>query len=425
MKNSIALLLTFFCLNIFAHPLPNTVVNIKVQQQAMLLQVKVPLQDFEIAFKDKIKPNQTEIILNYFRNHIKVEDKNKQFLKIELVNFKIQKTKAEMVGEYDEVIFNLRCIANKNTTIRNFTLHYDAIMHEIVNNQAMIYVTSDWENGIHESQQIGIIGLDVPTNTIYPLHVSLEKGSYWKGFKSMVSLGMKHISEGTDHLLFLLLLLLSAPLIVEQKKWIANSSTKYALTRIFKIVTAFTIGHSITLLIGSFGWLQLSIKWVEITIAFSILITAVHAIKPIFYNKEIYIASLFGLIHGLAFATILTALELDTNKLAISLLGFNIGIELMQLFVISITIPWFLLLSQNIIYKWIRYFITIVSGIVAIAWSVERYTEKPNFISIHTQNTINYSLWIILGLAIFSITHKIIFVYKRKHAKNSDIISRN
>lgn len=407
MKNIILLITTLFCVNIFAHPLPNTVVNIKVQQQSMLFQIKVPLQDFEIAFKEKIKLNQPKLVVEYFKNHIIIEDKNNQFLKIELVNYNVQKTKAEMVGEYDEVIFNLRFFANKNVDIRNFTLHYDAIMHEIINVQAMVYVTSDWENGIHESQQIGVIGLDIPTNKIYPLHISLEKGSTWKGFKSMVGLGMKHISEGTDHLLFLLVLLLSAPILSNGKKWIGKGSTKYSLIRIIRIATAFTIGHSITLIIGSFGLLNPNTKPVEIIIALSILVTSIHTIKPIFPNKEIYIASIFGLIHGLAFATILTNLNLETNKLILSLLGFNIGIELMQLLVIFIVMPWLLLISSYKTYKLVSFFGATIAGIASIAWIIERSTEKSNFISTYLQNSPNYSIYFVIGLAIFSITNKI------------------
>ena len=413
MKNIILLIITLFCINIFAHPLPNTVVNIKVQQESMLFQIKVPLQDFEIAFKEKIKLNQPRLIVDYFRNHIKIEDKNNQYLKIELVNYNVQKAKAELIGEYDEVIFNLRFFANKNVDIRNFTLHYDAIMHEIINVQALVYVTSDWENGIHESQQIGIIGLDVPTNKIYPLHISLEKGSTWKGFKSMVSLGMKHISEGTDHLLFLLVLLLSAPLLSDGKKWIGSGGYRYSLKRILKITFAFTIGHSITLIIGSLDLLNPNTKWIEIVIALSILITAIHAIIPIFPKKEIFVATGFGLIHGLAFATILTDLNLDTNKLILSLLGFNIGIELMQLFVIIIVMPWFLLLSPYKVYKWVRIVGATLAGIASISWAIERYTEKSNFISIHLQNIDFFSFWIVLSLAIFTIFYKLC-VYKNK-----------
>jgi len=148
-------------------------------------------------------------------------------------------------------------------------------------------------------------------------------------------------------------------------------------------------------------------KPIEILIALSILFTAIHAIKPIFPNKEIYIASIFGLIHGLAFATILTNLNLETNKLVLSLLGFNIGIELMQLFAIVIVMPWLLLLSSHKIYKWVRIVGALLAGIASIAWILERYTEKSNFISTHLQNSSIYSIWLVFSLPCLTVIYMI------------------
>ena len=85
---------------------------------------------------------------------------------------------------------------------------------------------------------------------------------------------MQHISEGTDHLLFLLVLLLPAPLLLKQKRWGRFGGTRYSLIRLLKIVTAFTLEHSLTLIIGALGWLWLPVQPVEVLIAFSILVSA-------------------------------------------------------------------------------------------------------------------------------------------------------
>ena len=110
--------------------------------------------------------------------------------------------------------------------------------------------------------------------------------------------------------LFLLVLLLAAPLLINNKKWGNFGGIKYSLIRLIKIITAFTIGHSITLLLGAINWINVPTQPIEILIAFSILISAIHAIYPIFPQKEAYIAAGFGLIHGLAFATTLSDLNL-------------------------------------------------------------------------------------------------------------------
>lgn len=384
----------------------------------MTINIKIPLQDFEIAYKSNLlrENNITANFFTYFSKHIQIESCNHQFWKMEFVDYRIQSAKAVFVGAYKEILFTIQFTPPVKANIRDFIIHYDAVLHEISNHQALVYVHSDWENGVHNSsQQIGIIELDVPTNRIYPLHIVLEKGSMWKGFKSMVRLGIQHISEGTDHLLFLIVLLLTAPLLSNGKSWVSSYGTKRSIIRIFKITTAFTIGHSITLLIGTLGIIYLNIKWVEVLIAFSIFVTAIHAIKPIFPEKEIYIAGAFGLVHGLAFASVLSNLQLETNNLILSLLGFNIGIELMQVFVIALVMPWLLLLSNYQIYKVLRVLCAVVAGIASIAWAIERFTGNPNLISNQLLLTPSISLVLVFGLAFFAIGYRIIIKLRLIH----------
>jgi HupE / UreJ protein len=195
-------------------------------------------------------------------------------------------------------------------------------------------------------------------------------------------------------------LLLPAMLLVNGKQWGQFGGTKYSVVRLLKIVTAFTIGHSITLLIGAFGWLRLPTQPVEILIAFSILISAIHAIYPIFPGKEIYIAAGFGLVHGLAFASVLANLNLDAGAMALSILGFNIGIELMQLFVVIITVPWLILLSKTAVYKWVRIAGAIFAAIASLAWIAERSWGKANFITILIQHIVPNTYWAVILLAV-------------------------
>src|SRR5205085_5027649 len=96
---------------------------------------------------------------------------------------------------------------------------------------------------------------------------------------------------------------------------------------------------------GALHWLSLPQQPVEVLIACSILITAIHAVRPIFPGREAKVAAAFGLVHGLAFATVLADLKLSAGPMALSILGFNIGIELTQLFVLALTVPWFIILS--------------------------------------------------------------------------------
>ena len=157
---------------------------------------------------------------------------------------------------------------------RTFTLNYDVIAHEIITHSVLVSVRSDWNNGVF-SNQPELVG------TIRYVKKSVEidraAGSWWCGFRSVLGLGMQHIAEGTDHLLFLLVLLLPAPLIAANGRWGAFGGVRHGVLQLLKVVTAFTVGHSITLIVGALGWLRLSSQPVETLIALSIFVSAIHA----------------------------------------------------------------------------------------------------------------------------------------------------
>ncbi len=127
--------------------------------------------------------------------------------------------------------------------------------------------------------------------------IGSQEGNLWRGFTSMVCLGIEHMKEGTDHLLFLITLLLPATLIARNKQWYGFGGVKYSFIRILKIVIAFTIGHSITFLICALGVFHFPTRPIEVLIALGIFISAIHALKPIFPGREMFIAAGFGLIH--------------------------------------------------------------------------------------------------------------------------------
>ena len=100
------------------------------------------------------------------------------------------------------------------------------------------------------------------------------------GFASIFRLGMRHIAEGTDHLLFLLVLLLPAPLLALGSRWAGFAGARRSLFQILKVVTAFTIGHSITLALAALGLVRVPSRPIEVMIALSILLSAIHALRP-------------------------------------------------------------------------------------------------------------------------------------------------
>ncbi|WP_163409394.1 HupE/UreJ family protein [Flavobacterium ajazii] len=399
---------------IYAHQTPSTIVLLDVNPRAVLVELQMPLGELELAFGHEITKDPDHLIekfgpqlKEYLLAHIHPMTAKDMPWQVEVNDMRLGKAEQTLSGPYQEIIVRLILTPPNGASTRKFIFDYDVIMHQLVTHSALVSIRSDWELGKtnKEPVEVGVIRVDTKTTLIYPLEINLEKGgNWWTGFKGMFSLGMEHIKEGTDHLLFLLVLLLPAPLVMNHRRWGNFGGTKYSIMRLLKIVTSFTIGHSITLLIGALGWINLPVQPVEILIAVSILISAVHAVYPVFPNKEVYVAAGFGLVHGLAFATIISVLNLDVGTMALSILGFNLGIEIMQLFVVILIIPWLILLSQTSIYRGVRIIWAILAAIASIAWIMERVSEKPNRVSDLIQNNYHYASWGILILAIFSLT---------------------
>jgi len=206
------------------------------------------------------------------------------------------------------------------------------------------------------------------------------QGFTWSGFAGAFRLGVHHIAEGTDHLLFLLTLLLPAPLLALAGRWNGRTAVRHSLTQILRIVTAFTLGHSLTLAFSGLGLVHLPSRPVEVLIAVSILVSAIHAMRPVFPGREAIIAASFGLIHGLAFASALNELGVTGWYRLISVFGFNLGIEAMQLAVVTVTLPALLLLSRTRFYSAFRIAGAAFACVASCAWIVERVLGQPNLI---------------------------------------------
>lgn len=413
-RNILSLVPLFFLyFSIFAHPMPNSMVILDIKPDGVAASIQLPLNELALAFHQPLHEHPEKIIAQYgdslqiyLLQHIHPISSDNRVWEVTVRDMSIQSIPQSASGAYHELIVQLWLQPPLGASSRVFSLKYDAIIHKVVTHSALVSIRQDWDNGLVDAElptEIGTISLDIPTNTILPFNINMTEGSLWRGFKSMVALGMKHIKEGTDHLLFLLILLLSAPLLVKKGRWEEFGGMRYSLIRLLKIITAFTVGHSITLLAGAVGWLRLPSQPIEICVAFSILVSAIHALRPIFFGKETYVSAEFGLIHGLAFASTLTDLRLDISRMTLSLLGFNIGIELMQLFVMAIIIPFLMLLSRSPVYRYVRIGGAVVAVIVAIAWMMERFLEKANVITVFVEDAIQYAPYGLCILAIGSV----------------------
>jgi len=202
---------------------------------------------------------------------------------------------------------------------------------------------------------------------------TVSAGTAWQQLAAYVHEGVWHIWLGFDHILFLLSLLLPAVLVRRANAWHAADRFGGAFWDVARIVTAFTLAHSITLSLAAMGIVSLPSRWVESAIALSVVLAAVNNIFPVVGHGRWIAAFAFGLIHGFGFASALADLGLPSGSLALSLFGFNVGVEIGQLAIVCAFLPLAFLLRAS----WAYRRVVLAGGSAAIAtiagaWLIER-----------------------------------------------------
>lgn len=399
--------------------MPYSVLLLDIRHDGITAELQWPLKELQVVFPDEALDSEVNTLLErkgawldtYLRDHVRFEDHAGHAWTIAITGHGVRTDEQNLTGPYNELVFQLQLTPPQGESPRHFTLRYDAIMHELVTHKLFIKLRSDWDGGLSERDStdaaLGVLGVSTYDGTISPVVVDLDDGSRWKGFKSMVMLGIDHIAEGTDHLLFLFVLILPCAYVAQRGRWSGHRTTRQALLHLLKIVTAFTIGHSVSLILGAMKWVNLPPQPVEVAIALTILITAAHALRPLFPGREMLVAAGFGVIHGSAFATVLYGLDLDGGRLALSILGFNLGIELMQLFAMLCTVPWLILISRRPTGKWLRIIGASLAIVAALGWMLERIIGEPNVISTWLEQVPGIGKWFALGLAALALISRI------------------
>jgi len=200
--------------------------------------------------------------------------------------------------------------------------------------------------------------------------VNPSKILYWKNFLKQ---GVLHIWFGLDHVLFILVLLLTTVLTAQGKRWVPASNFKKAFLNTLKIITIFTIAHSITLSLAAFGLVSLNSAFIETVIALSIIAIAVNNLFPVINAHAWILVFIFGLFHGLGFASVMADLQFRTVMLGRILAMFNIGVEIGQFVIVALMFPLFYILREKPIYRnGIVIPLSILAIVLSTYWVVER-----------------------------------------------------
>ena len=285
--------------------------------------------------------------------------------------------RAESFGDFVMLKFQLEGVKK---VPEKLNVQYEAFIKDISGHTTLLVIEENKNTGLANNESMHSLEFS-PGKTRQELLTT--ENFLLRSFGAMIRSGIWHIWIGFDHILFLLALLLPSVLKFRSshgiaragsgtKVWIPVERLKPALKNLITIVTCFTIAHSITLCLAAFNIISLPPRLIESIIAISIALAAIHNIYPLFSGKEWLIAFVFGLFHGFGFASVLAEKGVVGNYLALSIFGFNLGVEIGQLAIILLVFPILYLLRKSFLYPKIRVFGSIILILFSLYWFIER-----------------------------------------------------
>lgn len=416
-KLSFLILLLFLPLAVTAHIPNQSYIFLRVYEQEGVdgrfeFNVREINKVFGTSFDDKVTLEELQPYVKQIQTYLDLHSDFTSTLGNHEVIFKEVEIGRFNLGNFLLLSFHLE---NSKDVPDNIEVTYDAAFEKDDTHRGFLIIEYNWKAGVINNE--ANISLSFSPNDTKDT-LSLTDTSIWNGFVAMVQQGVYHIWIGLDHILFLLALILPAvvrrwgsskneipePQEAKIKKtgfitwdWYPVKRFKPAFLYIVKVITFFTIAHTITLSLASLQIINLPSRMVEAVIALSIGLAAYHNIRPIFKGKDWVIAFVFGLFHGFGFASVLGDLGLTSEFLTYSLLGFNVGVELGQLVIIFMIFPILYLIRKTKAYPKILVYGSVVLIIISLYW----FTERAFDINMGVEDYIRrkgYEFFVLLGL---------------------------
>lgn len=370
-----------------AHLTPNSEVQLDIGDGSVSADIIVPQGEYAYATGNPVDRGARSVAIarRYLQEHIAVRSPDGRPWQVS-----IGKVEFVQIAGPPDLHALATFTAPADAPARRFTVDWRVLVDELPNHFALFVAhRPEGSRDILGAVRNGQVRLTVDRTQ-----------STGAAFASAVSLGARHIVTGYDHLMFLLALLLPAPLLAENERWRGCRTAKATFGQLAKIVTAFTIGHSLTLVGATLGGWMLPTAPVEIAIAVSVLVSAIHALRPLFPGREPVVAGAFGLVHGLAFATLVREADAGAASSALSLFGFNLGIELVQLAIVCAALPSLLILSRGETYRYLRTGAAAFCAVAAATWIGARTGALPDAAALAMEAVIRQLGWVAVALSL-------------------------
>ena len=360
----IGLVLVFMLPAAYAHKSSTAYLTIDAQQNLVEIKADIAIRDIlnvvdvDINFDNQLSWGELkgarQSIFDYFINSFKLQTDN-QICPLQSSDFKLDQ---HSDGAYLVLYLTAQC----NQEMKSLAIDYTLFSGVDTQHRAMMkLLTKTGARGYALSAEKSKIV------------INLEKRDNFVTFIQYIEEGVTHIFAGLDHILFLLSLLLPVVLVRSKGVWEGVSDYRETVIDVVKVVTAFTVAHSITFGIVLVKNISLQVNWVEGIIAFSVIIAALNNLVPVVSGRRWLIGFVFGLIHGLGFASVFVDSGLMVGSTIISLVGFNLGVEIGQLLIVAALLPIAYLARHGWIYQQVVLKVGSMSIImIGIYWLVER-----------------------------------------------------
>lgn len=330
------------CCSARAHIASNGFLSIAVDNTHLSGSMELAIRDAELAVGldhdgngkvtwGELKSSQVAL-QNYVLGHLRLAGNDAPCT----LAFGSLKVNERVDGSYLWLPFTADCREKLDT----LSIDYHVLDAEDPSHRGLLTLTA---NGAAQTAVLG--------GTAKPRQFKLKDPLAWSAFTEYLHAGIWHILSGIDHLLFLLSLLLPAVLVRQQNRWEAVPIATPAFVNIVKVVTAFTLAHSITLSLAAFDVIRLPSRLTESIIAASIIVAALNNVFPRVTEGRWRIAFAFGLLHGFGFASVLAEMGLPKGARLISLVAFNLGVEAGQMAVVLAVMPLAYLVRSTAFYR--------------------------------------------------------------------------
>jgi hypothetical protein len=303
-----------------------------------------------------------DFLREYYRQRVVISD-GPRVLPLEFTTVEL----SEAREGYLQVAFNLGGFDKPPDSLK---IEYSVLFDEDPGHRGFLLVEYNWATGTFANEN-HISGVFTPDARTQQFDVTSE--GRLAGFLSVVRLGADHIWMGFDHVMFLVALLLPSVLRRDHDGWQGVERFGPAFIHVVKIVTAFTVAHSLTLSLAALGLVRLPERLVEVAIAVSIAIAAADILVPVFRGRVWMVVFGFGLFHGFGFAGALADMGILGEHLWLALFGFNLGVEIGQIVIVALLLPALYLVRQLWLYRAVALPAAAVGMIlIACIWAVER-----------------------------------------------------